>query len=100
MVRTYELGMMNGSQVSRPAKFYLRRRMQIIILYMVADLIDHISKSWNWSLISQLFLSFKVERVMSIPLSSLLEDVMCWDLEKYELYYVRLTYKAIWGRFR
>lgn len=65
---------------------------------MVCDLIHPISKTWIRSLISQLFLPFEVERVMSIPISSRLpEDVMCWDLEKDGVYSVRSAYKAIWG---
>ncbi|XP_057250760.1 uncharacterized protein LOC130591453 [Beta vulgaris subsp. vulgaris] len=54
---------------------------------MVGDLIHPIYKNWNRSLLSQLFLPFEVERVMSIPISSRLpEDVMCWDLEKDGVY--------------
>lgn len=62
------------------------------------NLVHHISKSWNRALVSQLFLTFEVERVMSIPLSSRLPVyTVCWDIEKNGVYSVKSAYKALWG---
>lgn len=64
----------------------------------MADLIHSITKTWNRELMAQIFLPFKVERVMNIPLSSrLLEDTICWDLEKDGQYSVKSAYRALWG---
>lgn len=64
----------------------------------VGALINPITKDWNLELVSQLFLPFKVERVMSIPISHRLpEDVMCWDLEKNGAYSVRSAYRDLSG---
>lgn len=62
----------------------------------VGSLINPITKSWNEVLLSQLFLRFEVDRILSIPLSHRLhEDYLCWDLEKDGVYLVKSTYHAI-----
>lgn len=92
----YGCGMMQISQVSRLVKYYFRGE-EVNPHTLVADLIHPISKSWNRDLVSQLFLPFEVERVISIPLSSCFPaDTVCWDLEKDVFYSVKSAYKA-WG---
>lgn len=62
----------------------------------VGALIDPISRTWNEVLLSQLFIPFEVDRILRIPLSHrLLEDRMCWDLEKSGNYFVKSPYHAI-----
>lgn len=62
----------------------------------VGALINPISKVWNPQLVSQLFLPFEQERILSIPLSNRLpEDFFCWDSERNGKYSVRSAYRAL-----
>lgn len=63
---------------------------------VVGSLINPILKTWNIEVISQLFLPFEQERILSIPLSSRLpDDCLCWDLERDGVYSVRSAYRAL-----
>uniref|UniRef100_A0A803MUC9 RNase H type-1 domain-containing protein n=1 Tax=Chenopodium quinoa TaxID=63459 RepID=A0A803MUC9_CHEQI len=56
--------------------------------------------SWNVAKVKELFLPFEQERILSIPLSvRLLNDSICWDLEKGGDYSVRSAYRAIFGDY-
>lgn len=62
----------------------------------VEALIDPISKTWKADPVSDLFLPFEADRVLSIPISHmLLRDTLCWDLEKDGCYSVRSAYRAL-----
>ena len=62
----------------------------------VGVLINPITRTWDVNLVSQLFLPFEQERVLSIPLSLRFpDDVLCWDLEKDGAYSVRSAYTAL-----
>lgn len=85
-----------NSWYANPKNLFTTRRYESE--YYGGDLIDPIRKCWNKELVTQIFLPFEVDRVLSIPISSRLpEDTLCWDLEKDGCYSVRSAYKALWG---
>ncbi|XP_021715945.1 uncharacterized protein LOC110683843 [Chenopodium quinoa] len=62
----------------------------------VSELIVSNTGCWKVDAVSQTFLPFEVERVLSIPISKRLPcDVLCWDLEKKGSYSVKSAYRAL-----
>ncbi|XP_021737156.1 uncharacterized protein LOC110703671 [Chenopodium quinoa] len=66
----------------------------------VCDLIHLPTASWNVPKVKEIFLPFEQECILSIPLSvRVLDDTICWDLEKGGDYKVRSAYRAIFGDY-
>ena len=62
----------------------------------VCSLIHPIFRAWDRALLSEMFLSFKQERILRIPLSSrFLPDKLSWSLDKFGEYTVKSAYKII-----
>ncbi|MBA0788130.1 hypothetical protein Gotri_027907 [Gossypium trilobum] len=57
---------------------------------MVADLIDHNSKSWKEEVITTVFTLEEAEAIKCIPLSRLVDkDMIVWKGDRFSDYFIR-----------
>lgn len=63
---------------------------------IVVDLLDEDSGWWNSQLLDQVFLAFNVEKIKSIPLSTISQpNFLYWPNSTHGVYKVKLGYKLL-----